>query len=457
MKSIRFVFTTALMTALMAMTAFAGDRFVGGTYINGINIAGRTVAEAKAYLEGDYSSNYKLTLTEKGGTETILGSEIGYKLTAPGNLQQILDDENAKNLVPSPVSKFEYTGDAAMQAGYSETALAAKIAALNVIKNTTKTSNAYITPYQAGQPYSVVKEVYGNSVDTAKLTATIKAALTGGFTDINLSNSGIYDTVTVTSAQLQELCGRLNQLNGMAITYNIAGNKEVLGADQIVTWITGSSGSTVTIDEAKAAAYVAALAARYDTAGGAQTWTSASGKNVGILTAYGFKINQAAETQALIQTIQGLKSAEREPVYVSRGAQWAMPQFGTTFVEVDLSIQHAYYYRNMQCVWDSAIVSGKASDPARATPLGVYSIQYKQRDRILKGPMKDGKPEYESHVNFWMPFNGGIGLHDADWRSSFGGNIYINNGSHGCINLPSAKAEALYGMIDKGTVVVVIG
>ena len=65
------------------------------------------------------------------------------------------------------------------------------------------------------------------------------------------------------------------------------------------------------------------------------------------------------------------------------------------------------------------------------------------------------KPEYESFVSYWMPFNGGIGMHDATWRGSFGGSIYMYSGSHGCINMPPAKAAELYGMLPIGTPVVI--
>ena len=55
-----------------------------------------------------------------------------------------------------------------------------------------------------------------------------------------------------------------------------------------------------------------------------------------------------------------------------------------------------------------------------------------------------------------LPFNGGIGLHDASWRSSFGGKIYIYSGSHGCINLPGKKAAKIYEMINKETPIVCV-
>lgn len=56
-----------------------------------------------------------------------------------------------------------------------------------------------------------------------------------------------------------------------------------------------------------------------------------------------------------------------------------------------------------------------------------------------------------------MPFNGNVGMHDASWRSSFGADIYLRNGSHGCVNLPSKKAEVIYGYVEQGEPVIVYG
>ena len=76
------------------------------------------------------------------------------------------------------------------------------------------------------------------------------------------------------------------------------------------------------------------------------------------------------------------------------------------------------------------------------------SIYNKERNRVLRGTKQpNGKYEYESPVSYWMPFNKGIGLHDASWRSTFGRDIYINSGSHGCINLPTGFAGSLYSQI----------
>ncbi len=271
--------------------------------------------------------------------------------------------------------------------------------------------------------------------------------------DMNSINQG-----TVSPAEAMAIGQKLATVNGMSVTYQLPNNQtEVLDGLTIATWVNGSQGLTVSVDAAKVAAYVQGLRNKYDTPAGTQTWQSADGTAKSIKTNYGWHIDQAKETEALIANIQSLQSVTREPVYASRAVQTEMPQWGKTFVEIDISSQHVYFYQDGNCVWDSKCVTGTATDPDRATPTGVFALKYKQRDRVLRGRInpQTGKPSYESPVAYWMPFNGNIGLHDANWRSSFGGNIYLKSGSHGCINLPPKNAKTLYDLITPGTVIVV--
>ena len=276
---------------------------------------------------------------------------------------------------------------------------------------------------------------------------------TGASIDMNSINQN-----TVSPAEAMAIGQKLATVNGMSVTYQLPNNQtEVLDGLTIATWVNGSQGLTVSVDAAKVAAYVQGLRNKYDTPAGTQTWQSADGTTKSIKTDYGWHIDQAKETEALIANIQSLQSVTREPVYASRAVQTEMPQWGKTFVEIDISSQHVYFYQNGNCVWDSKCVTGTATDPDRATPTGVFALKYKQRDRVLRGRInpQTGKPSYESPVAYWMPFNGNIGLHDANWRSSFGGNIYLKSGSHGCINLPPKNAKTLYELITPGTVIVV--
>ncbi len=121
---------------------------------------------------------------------------------------------------------------------------------------------------------------------------------------------------------------------------------------------------------------------------------------------------------------------------------------GGTYVEIDISNQLLYYYEDGVCRLTTSVVTGNHS-AGHDTPTGVYRVRGKQRNVVLRGA------GYASPVKYWMNFIGNsIGLHDANWRSSFGGSIYLKNGSHGCVNIPPSVMPELYGMVAVGTPVV---
>ena len=99
--------------------------------------------------------------------------------------------------------------------------------------------------------------------------------------------------------------------------------------------------------------------------------------------------------------------------------------------------QKLWMYVDGECIVETNVVTGNINN-GNGTRKGVFSLTYKTRNAVLRGP------GYESPVSYWMPFDGDIGLHDATWRSSFGGTIYKYNGSHGCVNMPFNAAKTVY-------------
>ena len=112
-------------------------------------------------------------------------------------------------------------------------------------------------------------------------------------------------------------------------------------------------------------------------------------------------------------------------------------------MEIDLTAQHLYLYVDGRLITESDFVSGNVSR-GHTTPEGVFGLTYKTRNATLRGQ------GYATPVSYWMPFNGNIGMHDAAGRSKFGGDIYLKNGSHGCINLPVKEAEKIYEYVSTG-------
>ncbi len=153
---------------------------------------------------------------------------------------------------------------------------------------------------------------------------------------------------------------------------------------------------------------------------------------------------QAAAAQAA-QAAAAQAAAAQAAAAAGLTSPAGMPQ---TYVDINLTTQTLTYYLNGVAVLSSPCVTGKVS-AGNATPTGTYSIKTMIPGKRLKGPT------WDVWVNYWMAFNGNIGIHDASWRRSFGGNIYQTNGSHGCVNLPSNVAAQLYGMVGIGTPVIV--
>lgn len=116
------------------------------------------------------------------------------------------------------------------------------------------------------------------------------------------------------------------------------------------------------------------------------------------------------------------------------------------FVVIDLSDQRLWLYEDNELLLSTSVVTGTNDTPTRK---GLFKIYSKQTNRYLTGE------DYHVHVNYWMPFDGGIGMHDASWRKKFGDDIYIKNGSHGCVNIPSNIADDIYEKVEVGTKVLV--
>lgn len=455
-KKTGLLLVLTMLSCAGSITAYGDDEnvYVAGTYVNGCNVSGQTVEGARAVIESPDS--YCLEIVKKDGTKDIIkGSDIGYRASVTGDLAAVLAEQNKGGRITGPAVKHQFA--VAVSTAYDEAALESKIGSLSCIsgEGIKKTENAHVSGYAEGKDFSIIKEVQGDDVDEAKTRGVILAAVAAGQGSVNLKDQGCYRQVTVTStdAGLKDLCSTMNKCRDMSITYQFGEAQEVLGGKDITSWLTGTSEGQIQVDQEKAAAYVKYLADKYDTAGKPRIFKTAGGREVELNGPFGWKIDQAQEVMALTAMIQTAQSQTREPQYATAAAD-RVSDWGSTYAEVDLSAQHVYMIKDGAVVWDAPCVTGDVAK-GYATPDGIYSLTYKETDRILRGKKKaDGSYEYESHVDYWMPFNGGIGFHDATWRSKFGGTIYLYGGSHGCINLPPEKAKLLYDYVYKGMPVI---
>ncbi|MBR6208228.1 MAG: L,D-transpeptidase [Oscillospiraceae bacterium] len=121
---------------------------------------------------------------------------------------------------------------------------------------------------------------------------------------------------------------------------------------------------------------------------------------------------------------------------------------GNTFVEVSIDNQYLWYYVDGELLVETPVVTGNLAT-GDLTRRGCFKIYGMVTDTTLTGPT------WNDHVDYWMPFDGGIGFHDSSWRDEYGGDIYITDGSHGCVNTPLDAVATIYENISKGVPVVV--
>lgn len=420
--------------------------FLPGTIVDGMDVTGKTAAEVEDAIMGQLKG-YKLTINGREDlSESITGEEVG--------LYAEFDDTLAKAIAaqkPMEWGKYrfgksvnEVNTDALIR--YNDEMLGEAVDSLSCMdkENMREPQDAKISDYTSGG-YTIIKEDEGTELLEDKVKEAVAAAVMSLEESVDLEEQGCYVSPSITSEDeaLKTACETMNKYVGARITYQFGDKSETLSGDEIRNWLT-VNGTSVGINEGKATEYVKKLAASYDTAYKAKSLKTSYGKTVSITGgSYGYKINQAKEAATLVSLIKNGEQTSREPEYSQKGASRTGNDYGNTYVEINLTAQHLYFYVKGKLVVQADFVSGNAAK-GWSTPAGAYSITYKQRNATLKGQ------GYATPVSYWMPFNGGIGLHDANWRKTFGGTIYKTNGSHGCVNLPPAVAKTIYENISAG-------
>lgn len=176
---------------------------------------------------------------------------------------------------------------------------------------------------------------------------------------------------------------------------------------------------------------------RYNTIGKDRSFDTSHGTTVTVKGGdYGSYIDGNALRKFVKNALVYNKEVDTVINYKRNTLDEAVNDIGNTYVEIDLTNQYLYMYVNGELVKDCPVVTGLPG--SRATPQGVYRLKNKVMDVPLVGD------DYVTPVKYWMPFNGGIGMHDAVWQSAFGGDRYKRKGSHGCVNLSMTNAGDIY-------------
>ncbi|MDO5345085.1 MAG: L,D-transpeptidase family protein [Lachnospiraceae bacterium] len=460
MKRKAMVAGTVLLAALIILFGtYLGigmhyeTHFFEHTRINGIEVSDMTLEQAEEAVAAAVE-NYQVTLqTKEGRQEVISADQMEYHLISGGEIQRLLDDQKLLQWLPRYLGEDRnLTMETATS--YDPRLLEQAMLSLDCFdrEQVTAPSDARLEQQEDGT-YQIIPETEGNQLKTEQVYQLLENAVETGQTQIDLAGEDCYEKPAVYSDD-EGLLGKRDTLNryaSMTVTYYLGGDEvRTLDSATINSWMTLDEAYRPVFDRDAVQTYVAQLAADYDTIGSWEPFVTSLGETVYVeARTYGWQINQEQETEELYQVLLAGESAERSPVYYESAAARGENDIGNTYIEVDYTNQRMWFYKDGELIVDTPVVTGCVANGTES-PEGIFCLVDKSEDEILKG---EG---YATPVEYWMPFYGGVGIHDADsWRgSSYGGTIYQTGGSHGCINTPTANAAAIYANVEIGTPIV---
>ena len=431
----------ALIIILLILTAAAygygvhyfTDHFLPGSQVNGFNCSYKTADETEELLAKEVQA-YVLTVeTRNNGKESITAKEAGLVYKPDNGAAKLIRKQDRYKwfLAFNQQKKYKLNTDTEYD---DDKKLTKTVKGLKCMQkdNMEKPIDACIK--DNGETYEIQPEKEGTTLDTKKVQKVIRAAVSAGDTTVNLEKKD---------------CDQMNKLTSCVITYDFSDRSEQLDRNTIKDWLTKDEKGNYTIDKNQVAAYVNNLGYKYDTFGCTRTFTTYDGRQKTIKGGdYGWAIDQTTETDWLYNAILAGTTEVRQPAYAYSGLCRDTNDIGNTYVEIDLTNQRMVFYKDGQLLVDTPVVTG-CINKGHGTPSGCFALDAMRSPAVLKGP------GYAAPVTYWMPFSGGVGIHDATWRSRFGGQIYITNGSHGCVNTPKDQAAIIYNNISVGVPIVV--
>lgn len=466
---------------------FAGaylNRFMPGTeiLIDGtdriVDVSGKTPEEACEYIDEELSElNFKLSGRDLD--KSYKGAEIDLGLENGEALYKYFD-ENRYN----PLLCFSGPEDLKLDIGFDEELCDELSLKLSENDDPIEPKAAYVADFDPERGYAIVPEVEGNILKTGAFREFIKEETAGLNTEIVIPDE-LYKSSRIKkdSSILKERAERLNSLAFRTIIIRfgeehpeaeaVASPSEAHDKDQsfmfeekldgsmLSKWIRDEGGE-IKLSEEEIKAYTDSLILKlreYELKG-----SSADTKKIADESKFSEELSAnlssgymekriSTPSEAVEERAQRKAPVTKISVPAREVHKDYRPEFGDKYVEVWLAGQRVRMFENGMLAVETPCVTGNVAR-GDATPPGTFKLYYKQRNRVLRGEKRpDGSYSYESPVSFWMPFNGGIGLHDATWRGSFGGNIYKYSGSHGCINMPYSAAKAIYEKVEAGTTV----
>ncbi len=451
------IFVYVLLLGIIVYFAIAyyyRNKFMINTWINGIYCTAKTVDEVNSELLYDTKAPILTIKGKNNSTSKLDLSLTDYYEDYTGKLQAYIANSNA---FLWPVNLFKGQNEQIEpDCGWDEEKVKQLLYELDAVKEYIGTEpDVKIVPGKNG--YELIDNMK-NVFDPDTFFLIITDNLHKGIYFTDIEESGCFYDLEDNEAQKRTrlIWEKICALSDCEIVYDMGSEKLALDKKLLSSFIKTTKEGEILLDdtgellpdEESMTAFIKELAEEYDTVGKTLHFQSTRGDVIDVpYVTYGTKLDQKAELAFLKETFLRKKSQVHIPAYIQEGFVRGKDDIGNTYIEIDMTKQKLYCYKDGEIIVETDIVTGNLAKKYD-TPAGVNYVYIKQKDRILRGR------DYASHVDYWMPVKGNIGIHDANWRRKFGGEIYKKSGSHGCINVPPKIMPTIYEEMDLGTPVI---
>ncbi len=489
-------------------------RFLPNTYINNIDVGGKTLSEAQLLFDDTDDSTCIVVNRRDGGKVSVPLKDFGYKNDSKERVKELFDKQDSGSWFMGYITKSDYSFEATPSFDRDKLKLMLKTSDWGSAEN----KNAYITLEDSG--FEIVPEVQGDNMDYSLLESYVLDRFDNKQYESDAESSGCYIAPEIKSEDLENKLEKLNKIYDLkvnnsrysyisssltdealvklisdsegtldnkyakfkeavdsldsvaylSITYDFDYTTETLEGDKLLDMIEIDPKTfEITANRDKAMKYVEYLAEKYDTYNTERKFKATLQGKITVPTSddakYGWWIDQEKTCDQLCELLAEGQIVENiDPIYYEDGyysytgveeARTAKDDIGKTYIEIDLMAQHLWYYIDGKLDFEADIVSGQTTSLARTTLPGVYKLWSKDTNHRMKDTNADGE-SWDTTCAFWNNISlCGIGMHDSQWRGNFvGGTIYKYNGSHGCINMTYNSAKYIYDNVPIGTPVV---
>ena len=438
--------------------------------LNGDDISLQPASEVASSVATSVA-NHVLSVSDSSGfSMEIKGSDVDLKFNDKAFAASIISQQNPWLW---PIAVFSSHDIAPIyESSFDEDSLKDEVdsAVDSYNQKATQSTDATMAYDNTSSTFAIVAEKQGTALNSDVVEAQVSDALQVFDSTLVLTDDAyIHPSVTSDDANLQTAVSQANALLGATQSLTVGGTQVAeVTKDQLASWLTINDDFSVSVDTDAITAWAQGeFSSQLDSVSTTRNYTTPDGSSYTVSGGtYGWNIDGASLADSISSAIESGSAGTIEIPMKQTASVWApgAADWGSRWIDINLTTQHAKLYDNGSVTWESDIVSGNSAK-GYDTPTGVYSIDSYMTSTASSGSRvklispevdAEGNPTYTSYVDYWIPFIGNlVALHDATWRSSFGGTIYQTNGSHGCVNLPASAAASLYSLVKVGDVVVV--